>query len=54
MAAEHWHEVKRSLEFALDKEQKRRVALREKLGADNLHLREQVESLLAFPRVGYR
>ena len=47
MAAERWHDVKRGLESALDKDPRRRAELRERLGADNLHLREQVESLLA-------
>ena len=47
MAAERWQEVKRLFEFALDKDPKRRAQLWERLGADNLHLREQVESLLA-------
>ncbi len=47
MAAECWHEVKRRLEFALDKDPKRRAELRKRLSADDLHLREQVESLLA-------
>ncbi len=47
MAAECWHEVKRRIEFALDKDPKRRAELWERLGADNLHLRKHVESLLA-------
>ena len=47
MAVERRDDVKRDLEFALDKDPKRRAELRERLGADNLHLREQVESLLA-------
>ncbi len=48
MATEHWDEVKRDLEFALDKDPKSRAELWERLGADNLHLRNEVESLLAF------
>ncbi len=47
MAAERWHEVKRRLEFALDKDPKRRAELRERLGTDNIHLREHVGSLLS-------
>ncbi len=52
MAAERWDDVKRRLEFALDKDPKRRAELWERLGADNLHLREheQVESFLASRR----
>ena len=47
MAAERWDDVRRHLEFALDKDPKRRAELWERLGADNLHLREQVECSLA-------
>jgi hypothetical protein len=47
MAAERWDDVKRRLEFALDKDSRRTAELWERLGADNLHLRERVESLLA-------
>ena len=63
MAAERWHDVKRGLEFALDKDSKSRAELRKDSALTNLHLR--AESLLAspaqllrqdagLPRVGWR